>query len=257
MRRLPQERGRRTVCRDCSTACYPASEGLFSLGLDHVASGFPTTCENCQPWTHGSTPSLTTSRSPATRSPGTCHGCRAPPATAKQRNSKGTPADCFTCHTKDFTSRTIAHVQLNLPTTAPLATRQPTGSMPSSTTRFTQTIRSPAPTPTLACTQCHVNNNYVATPTACYSCHQADFTGTQHPNHVAAGFPTDCSLCPLHHGLEPRQPSITRQAHFRSPAPHITVPARRCHVNDNYTTVPTDCYSCHTADYTEPRIPIT
>ena len=42
---------------------------------------------------------------------------------------------------------------------------------------------------------CHMNNNYTTLPTACYGCHQADFTGTTNPAHVAAGFPTDCTLC--------------------------------------------------------------
>jgi predicted CXXCH cytochrome family protein len=28
------------------------------------------------------------------------------------------------------------------------------------------------------------------------------------------------------------------------------VPCASCHIGGNYTTVPTDCYSCHKADYT-------
>ena len=46
-----------------------------------------------------------------------------------------------------------------------------------------------------SCAQCHTNNNYTTLPTTCYGCHQADFTGTTNPNHVSAGFPTDCTLC--------------------------------------------------------------
>ncbi len=48
---------------------------------------------------------------------------------------------------------------------------------------------------TLTCVQCHVNNQYVSTPTDCYSCHKADFAATTNPNHVATGMPTNCSIC--------------------------------------------------------------
>ena len=48
---------------------------------------------------------------------------------------------------------------------------------------------------TVACTQCHTNNNYTTLPTTCYGCHQADWNGTTDPNHAAAGFPTTCDTC--------------------------------------------------------------
>jgi cell wall-associated NlpC family hydrolase len=49
---------------------------------------------------------------------------------------------------------------------------------------------------TVACASCHINNNHSGSlPTACYGCHQADFTGTTNPNHLTSGFPTDCTKC--------------------------------------------------------------
>jgi predicted CXXCH cytochrome family protein len=30
---------------------------------------------------------------------------------------------------------------------------------------------------------------------------------------------------------------------------HLTVACSACHINGNFTTTPTDCHSCHTADY--------
>jgi hypothetical protein len=45
------------------------------------------------------------------------------------------------------------------------------------------------------CSQCHGTGAFQAVPTACQSCHQADYDNTTDPNHQTAGFPTDCVLC--------------------------------------------------------------
>jgi hypothetical protein len=41
--------------------------------------------------------------------------------------------------------------------------------------------------------------------------------------------------------------------HNNTPFPltgaHTTVPCASCHVNNNYTSLPADCYSCHKTDY--------
>jgi hypothetical protein len=48
--------------------------------------------------------------------------------------------------------------------------------------------------PPRQCADCHKNNNYNITNTACYSCHQSDYTGAKNPDHVAGGFSTNCEL---------------------------------------------------------------
>jgi len=68
----------------------------------------------------------------------------------------------------------------------------------------------------VACTDCHVSNNYTFTVanTDCYGCHQAAWQSTTTmggavPNHITAGFPTSqCSTC--HNTTSLLQPSITR-----------------------------------------------
>ncbi len=47
----------------------------------------------------------------------------------------------------------------------------------------------------VACDQCHLNNQYSGAPVACVSCHQADYDLTTSPAHGAAQFPTDCASC--------------------------------------------------------------
>jgi predicted CXXCH cytochrome family protein len=92
-----------------------------------------------------------------------------------------------------------------------------------------------------------VNNNYNSTSTACYSCHQADFTGTTNPNHVASGFPTDCSICHTTSGWSPS--SFNHATVFPLTGAHATLTCAQCHTNNNFTTLPTNCYGCHQTDW--------
>ncbi len=164
---------------------------------------------------------------------------------------KGTPVDCYSCHTHtiDFqNTNNPPHVQLGLPHDC--ATCHTTVSWSPAT--FDHALYAHYPLTgahaTVACAQCHVNNNYTSTPTACYACHQTDFTGTTNPNHVAGGFPTDCSLC--HTTANWTTSTFNHAAVFPLTGAHATVPCAQCHTNNNYTTLPTNCYGCHQADFT-------
>ena len=101
----------------------------------------------------------------------------------------------------------------------------------------------------MACAACHVNNNYTTLPTNCYGCHQADFTGTNNPPHVAAGFPTTCDTC--HTTTNWTSATFNHNTtSFPLTGAHTTVACASCHTNNNYTTLPTACYGCHQADFT-------
>ena len=232
-----------------STACYSCHQKDFQTPvLNHVALGFPTTCESCHTmnsWFGASFDHLKFTGFALTGVHATL------PCTACHINNvfAGTPATCYACHQADFIgTNNPPHVQLGLP--------QDCGTCHSTTNwlnaTFDHTLYAHYPLTgmhaTVACAQCHVNNNYMSTPTACYACHQADFTGTTNPNHVSAGFPTDCSLCHTTSGWTTS--TFNHNSVFPLTGAHATVACALCHVNNNYTTVPTDCYSCHKADYT-------
>jgi hypothetical protein len=103
---------------------------------------------------------------------------------------------------------------------------------------------------TLQCTQCHTNNNFNNLSTACYSCHQANFTGTTNPNHVSSGFPTDCSIC---HSTSNWTSSTFDHSTTSFPLQgfHATMPCAGCHTSaTTYNgSLPTTCIGCHQADY--------
>jgi NMD protein affecting ribosome stability and mRNA decay len=100
----------------------------------------------------------------------------------------------------------------------------------------------------LQCSQCHANANYNITNTACVSCHLKDFQGTNNPSHVASGFPQQCDVCHSTAAWSPASFNHNNTA-FPLTGKHTSVACASCHVNNNYTTVPTDCFSCHKAEY--------
>ncbi len=230
------------------TSCYGCHQADWNgtTSPNHVSAGFPTTCETCHttaswlgakfdhstffPLTgaHATVPCLQChTNNNYTTLPTNCYGCHQSDwngTTNPSHTAAAFPTTCETCHTTtNWTNITFNHaVYANYPLTGVHAT--------------------------LTCVQCHTNNNYSNTPTACYSCHQADFNGTTNPNHVTSGFPTDCSICHTTSGWSPSSFNHNNTS-FPLTGAHTTVACATCHVNNNYTTLPTNCYGCHQSDW--------
>jgi hypothetical protein len=106
--------------------------------------------------------------------------------------------------------------------------------------------------PPRLCTDCHANNNYNLSTTACISCHLKDFQGTTNPNHVAANFPTNCAQC---HTTAAWSPATFDHSmvNFALTGAH-TVPPRQCTdchntKNGGYNLTSTACVTCHLSDF--------
>jgi nitrate/TMAO reductase-like tetraheme cytochrome c subunit len=125
----------------------------------------------------------------------------------------------------------------------------------------------------VACTDCHVGNNYTFTSanTDCYGCHQTAWNSTPSfggsvPNHITAGFPT--TLCSSCHDTITWTDSTFNHAstgfpltnsHQLAPAGKVTSCAS-CHINNNYslTISPTDCGNsqCHLTTWQTTNNPV-
>jgi len=229
------------------TTCYGCHQADYTGTKDpaHAAAGFPTDCTLCHTttnWTsstfnhaavfplvgaHATVPCAQChTNNNYTTLPTTCYGCHQADWKSTTNPNHATaafPTTCETCHnTSNWTNVNFNHATYaNYPLTGAHATLQ--------------------------CVQCHTNNNYTSTSTACYSCHKADFTGATSPNHVSSGFPTDCAVC---HSTTAWIPSsFNHAAVFPLTGAHATVPCAQCHTNNNYTTLPTTCYGCHQTDW--------
>src|SRR6202008_2781082 len=84
--------------------------------------------------------------------------------------------------------------------------------------------------------------------TACVSCHLKDEQGTNNPNHIAAGFPTDCSLC--HSTVNWLNATFNHNATaFPLTGAHVSVAFATCHVNGHFPSRSPACFSCHNKDW--------
>jgi hypothetical protein len=101
----------------------------------------------------------------------------------------------------------------------------------------------------LDCVSCHVGGRFQGTPANCYGCHASDYNTASNPNHVQAGFPTECQTCHATaswSGATFDHNSFTR---FPLTGAHVSVPCSACHVNGQFAGTATDCFGCHAQDY--------
>ena len=159
-----------------------------------------------------------------------CYSCHAADFKATSNPSHVTAAfstNCTTCHGTDtWLNATFDHSSVGFPLSGGHAV------------------------PPRLCADCHINNNYNLTSTACVSCHLKDYQGTTNPNHVAANFSQTCNQC--HNTTSWSNASFNHNlTNFPLTGMH-TVPPRQCtdcHVNNNYNLTNTACVTCHLKDY--------
>jgi nitrate/TMAO reductase-like tetraheme cytochrome c subunit len=263
-----------TDCYGCHITAWQSTPSFGGNVPNHITAGFPTSmCSSCHDtitWTdstfnHASTGfPLTNSHqlAPAGLVP-TCTSCHvnnnysltiAPTDCGNSQchlttwqttnnpthSSAGTPfaaANCSTCHnTITWNTAIFDHSTTGWPLTGSHQLA-PAGKV-------------------VACTDCHVNNNYTFTSanTDCYGCHVTAWQSTQTlggnvPNHITAGFPTSqCSTC---HDTLLWSDGVFNHATtgWALAGAHVTTPCASCHISNNYalTAANTDCYGCHLA----------
>jgi hypothetical protein len=175
--------------------------------------------------------------------------CTACHRSQKPYEYKNTPAECGNCHLETYLKTTNPnHVQSGFPR------RCEDCHNVTSPTWQGAVFSHPASFPLvgghagLACARCHTGGSYAGTSPACVSCHQSDYARTTNPNHVAGRFPTTCESCHTINAWRPAKFDHS-QTGFPLTGAHTTVDCARCHVGGRYQGTPTDCYSCHRADY--------
>ncbi|HVB30979.1 MAG TPA: hypothetical protein VNE60_05575, partial [Gemmatimonadaceae bacterium] len=160
----------------------------------------------------------------------------------------GKPTACVSCHQADYAKTSSPpHAAAGFPTTC--ETCHSTANWTSATfdhnaTKFPLTGAHLA----VACNACHGDGVYAGKPTACVSCHQADYAKTSSPPHAAAGFPTTCELC--HSTTNWTSATFDHNAtKFPLTGAHVTLACNACHGDGVYAGKPTACVSCHLTDY--------
>ncbi len=95
----------------------------------------------------------------------------------------------------------------------------------------------------LACTNCHTSGTFEPISSECYSCHEADYQGAL--GHVASGFTTNCQQCHTTAAWLP----VSIPHTLPLTGGHAALACTNCHTSGVFGPIPSDCYSCHQANY--------
>ena len=237
------------------TACASCHQTDYNNAKDpnHQQAQFPTDCTVCHStttWTSATfnhnTTSFPLSGAHVQATCAQCHG---------DGVYKGKPKACVSCHQTDYNNANDpSHQQAQFSTdcTGCHTTNTWTGAnFNHGTTAFPLTGAHVQ----LTCDQCHGDGVYKGKPTACVSCHQADYNRTTAPNHAAAGFPTNCDAC--HKATDARWfgASFNHSAFFALVGLHASQTCATCHQNNVYRGTPRECVGCHQTDYSKTTNP--
>lgn len=243
------------ACNDCHTAgtyagtpqecsaCH-ADDYARTTDPDHAAAGYGMDCSLCH-----STDSWQTGEfnHPGMELVGGHSGLD---CTACHSNGQyqGTPRECAGCHTDDYEASTnprhdAAGFSKDCQTCHDVFSWD-NGRFDHSTTDYPLTGMHIG----VDCNACHTAGIYNGLNTACFSCHSDDYSGAQDPNHSAAGFSSDCTLCHNTSGWENDTFNHNSTGYALTGA-HASVDCVACHPNNRYKGTPRDCFSCHEEDY--------
>ncbi len=246
LRCVPQRRGHRGLHRTQRRMHQLPHARLSDAGGGSSGRGFGTTCQNCHgvmQWqvAHFDHARFTRFALTGVHQSLACANCHT------GGRYQGTPADCFSCHVKDFTNSTNPnHVAAGFPqdcsqchTTASWATTNFNHNL----TKFPLTGGHVS----VACATCHVNNQFANLNSACVNCHLKDMQGDHESESRVGRVPAGLLAVPHHRELDQRdlrsqrdQVSADRQAH--------SVACATCHVNNQFATLSTACVNCHLKD---------
>ncbi len=239
--------GAPATCLGCHQADLQAT-----TNPNHITGGFSPDCGQCHSTSNWTTATFNHNLSGFALTG--AHAAAACTACHTGGNFATAPRNCDGCHLAAFNQATAPnHVQAAFPLDCSLchSTVNWNGaSFDHSKTTFPLT----GAHVTVVCSTCHVNNNYTTVATNCDSCHLTEFKATANPNHTQVGFPLNCALC---HSTANWTTATFDHSKTTYPltGAHVTTPCASCHVGNNYTTVPTDCYSCHKVNFTGTQSP--
>ncbi len=230
--------------------CFGCHEDDYNQATNpnHISAQFPTDCQICHSedawipstFDHNAIYPLTGAHQIIEDDCALCH---------VNGNFNNTPNTCEGCHTPDYNQSTNPnHVVLAIPTDCAMCHTTDPDWMPATfPIHDNYWPLNGAHANVNDCADCH-NGDYNNTPNTCFGCHQSDYNNANNPDHVAAGFPTDCELC---HDETAWTPSTFDHDNMYFPIYsgkhdeewNLCID---CHIGGNYNSF--SCIDCHEHD---------
>ncbi len=251
-----------TVPTSPCSACHMQDYNSAKTPIDHVASGFPTTCDACHKFTDSNwlqgTFAHTTFPLVGVHATTQCAVCHNPPYAPSANNYTTVPQTCYGCHVRDFNGATTPVPHTGFPTTCDSCHRNTdsTWSQKSAFNHSTYFVLAGAHALS-PCAQCHnppyapSANNYLTVPTSpCSACHMNDFNNAKTPV-PHTGFSTACDSCHKFTDATWLVASAFSHTTYFPLVSNHNVPCAQCHTTaTNYLVF--NCIGCHTAAQTSP-----
>ena len=250
-------------CSDCHssgqyaglpTTCISCHQTQFNQTSDpgHVAAGFPQDCTICHsttawlpsPYNHTTTEFRLTGAHEGLQ----CSDCHS------IGQYEGLPGACISCHRTQY-NNTIdpAHAAAGFPEDCS-ACHSTTAWSPAPFNHAATAFPLTEAHGNLQCSDCHKNGQYAELSTTCISCHQSQYSGTTNPNHAAAGYSEDCTLCHSTASWDSAPFNHTTTGFTLSGA-HAGLQCSDCHGGGQYAGLSATCVSCHQTEYSRTTSP--
>jgi len=229
-------------CFQCHFEEYQSAENP-----DHLAAQFSTDCQSCHPLTATTWNQTYYIHPPSYPLLGAhlrvdCNDCHSSGFT-------GTPTNCEDCHIQDYlTSSDPDHEVFGFPRNCEHCHNEVHWRGTSFDHLAESGFALNGAHLTILCVSCHTDNQVSGLPRECIGCHDEDYNSVADPNHVLAQFSFDCLQC---HTEQTWTPATFDHANtnFQLTGAHLTVSCIDCHIDGQYTGLPSDCFSCHESEY--------
>lgn len=143
---------------------------------------------------------------------------------------KGTDVSCFSCHQKDDDHKGEFGQDCG-------TCHKAAGWEPATFDHNLSAFKLEGEHAEVKCTDCHINNVFKGTDSACFSCHQKD------DSHKGK-FGQECGACHSVKGWKPATFDHNLSA-FRLNGGHANVACEKCHINNVFKGTSQTCSSCH------------
>lgn len=232
-----------TDCYSCHKQDYDQSQNP-----NHLIFGFPTTCEHCHSGVSWERNAFNHNAESGFAIEGAhlnilCTDCHV------NNQLTGLARDCFGCHKEDYNTATNPNHLSNQFELDCLACHSLNSWTPAEFDHNNTDFVLTGAHSSLNCMECH-SEGYSNTPSACWSCHELDYRGTEDPNHVSNGYDHDCLNCHTTANWSATAGFNHTITNFELTGAHTSLACQVCHSN-GYTNTPMECVACHQQDYNQ------
>ncbi len=165
------------------------------------------------------------------------------------REFTGLSVECKSCHLTDYMSTlNPAHIKAGLDLNCQACHLPNALSWKNAVYQHPEIFRLDGAHATLECIDCH-SQQYTGLPQDCFACHDDDYNRATEPNHLVFGFPTVCEQCHQSDSWQATSFDHLSVSGFALEGAHSGILCTDCHVNNQLTGLPRDCYGCHATDF--------